>query len=92
VGVANIAFPRPIFHSGVGRGRMTWPLTSLSRKKARRGDSFEAYGGIVTAHTSASGILPGRGGAELHQTGTEFRDEVDAVMEQERRDWLEELA
>jgi hypothetical protein len=70
---------------------MTWPLTRLSRNKARGVVSAEAYEGILTAQTSASGIPLARVEVELHQTGTEFRDEVDAYVEQERRDWLQEL-
>jgi hypothetical protein len=36
--------------------------------------------------------MPLAGGeTESHQIVMEFRDEVDAYVEQERRDWLEEL-
>jgi hypothetical protein len=70
---------------------MVWPLTRLSRQKAMGGVSAEAYGGTLTAQPSASGTALARGETRLHQTGTEFSDEVDAYVEQERRDWLEEL-
>lgn len=70
---------------------MTWPLVRLSRKKAMAGVSTEACEGVLAAQASASDIPLTRGETELHQTMTEFRDEVDAYVEQERRDWLEEL-
>ena len=69
---------------------MTWPLTTLPRTKARCVPT-EALGGSLTAQTSTSGIPLARRETESHQTGKEFRDEVDAHVEQERRDWLEEL-
>jgi hypothetical protein len=69
---------------------VTWPLTRLPRTKARCVPA-EALGGFLTAHTSTSGVPLTRRETESHQTGTEFRDEVDACVEQERRDWLEEL-
>jgi hypothetical protein len=90
VGVANIAFPQQMFRSSVRWGRMTWPLTRVSRMTSEDVPA-EAYGVNPTTQTSVSRIPLSRGETELHQTSTEFRDEVDAYVEQERRDWLEEL-
>jgi hypothetical protein len=70
---------------------MTWPLTGLSRQRARGGIFSEAYVGVPTAQTPASGMPLAGGETESHQIVMEFRDEVDAYVEQERRDWLEEL-
>jgi hypothetical protein len=70
---------------------MTWPLPRLSRKKVGAHVPTEACGGVLAVQASASGIALARGEAELHQTRTEYRDEVDAYVERERRDWLEEL-
>ena len=70
---------------------MTWPLTRLSWKKVGTGVPTEACGGVLAAQASASSIALARRQAELHQTRTDFRDEVDAYVERERRDWLEEL-
>jgi hypothetical protein len=68
---------------------MTWPLTRLSRKKARRGVPSEAHGENPTARPAVSDIPFAGGAAELHQTVAEFRD-VDECVEQERRGWDEE--
>jgi hypothetical protein len=43
----------------------------------------------LTAQTSTLGIPLARRETESRQTGAEFREEVDAHLEQERRDWLE---
>jgi hypothetical protein len=69
---------------------MTWSSISLWRKKARRGILPEAYGGIPTARPMVSDIPFAAGATELHQIVTEFRDEVDECVEQERRGWDEE--
>jgi hypothetical protein len=70
---------------------MSWPLTRLSWKKVGTSVPTETCGGVLAAQASASGIALARGEAELHQTRTEFRDEVDAYVERERRGWLEQL-
>jgi hypothetical protein len=90
MGVATIACPRRIWHSTVRQGRMTWPLTRSLQTKARCVPA-EALGGFLTAQTSTSDIPLARRETGSQQKGTEFRDEVDAYVEQERRDWLEEL-
>jgi hypothetical protein len=69
---------------------MTGSSTSLWRNKARRGIPSEAYGGIPTARPVVSDIQFAGGATELHQTVTEFHDEVDECVRQERRGWDEE--
>lgn len=70
---------------------MTWSSISLWRNKARSGLPSEAYGGIPTARPVVSDIPFAGGATELHQTVTEFREEVDKCVEQERQGWGEEL-
>jgi hypothetical protein len=52
---------------------------------------LRSMGGVLTAQTSVSGIPLVRGETELRQTGIEYIDEVHAYIDQERRDWQEEL-
>jgi hypothetical protein len=66
-------------------------LTRVLRKKARGGVPADAHGDILTAQTSASGTLLARREIELYETRTEFHDEVEAYLEQERQGWLDEL-
>lgn len=66
---------------------MTWLSTKFSQRNTRS-VSGEAFGGTVTPVTSAPGILLDRVEAELYPTRTQFGNEVDAQVDQERRSWL----